>query len=459
MSISIKPLPLDLIESLQFDFGIEPVFIEKDWYTQHILGVIAKFESDEFQPVFSGGTSLSKGYRLIQRFSEDIDFRMRPLKEKLTRSFRSNYQDRIIEAVLSSSSDLQLVRDVYKRDKSTFLKFQVAYPSQFSSLNALRPYVQVELSFEPPQLETETCTISSLINQFTQQPPEISGMACLNLSETAADKLGALSWRVMSKEPDDKKYDPRIIRHLYDLSYLAPRVIDDPDWLELSYKTVANDLKTRDRDLAERIQDPIELLNQLTEKLGTNKLYARHYQDFVESLAYGQSPSFDEAIKCLNQLTERLQPLQNKSNYIPQQTVTTAPIELREDLVNSSLSGQSLEPVEIMVEKRQKGVTLRQLVNLKDFYMNSTQGQAQTQSKDPLEKINRYKQELLQDGKATTGNQELMMRDAFFHDFRSEAVKLSREDQANLPAADEFAAQQTLSDNSEAKTQKRNRGR
>jgi predicted nucleotidyltransferase component of viral defense system len=305
--MSIRPLPVGAIELLDSKFKIDPSFTEKDWYTQHILGVIAKFESDEFQPVFSGGTSLSKGYRLIQRFSEDVDFRMRPLKDKLTRSFRSNYQDRIVEAVLNSSADLQLVRDVYKRDKSTFLKFQVAYPSQFSSVDALRPYVQVELSFEPPQLETETCQVSSLIHQFTQQPPEIPSMACLNLSETAADKLGALSWRVMGKEPSDAKYDPRIIRHLYDLSYLAPRVIDSPDWLDLSYKTVANDLKTRDRSLAERIKDPIELLTGLTEKLSTNKAYARHYQDFVESLAYGESPSFKEAIESLGQLTDRLQ--------------------------------------------------------------------------------------------------------------------------------------------------------
>ena len=306
MSMSIEPIPSNVLKLIKDEFNVDPVFIEKDWYTQHILGVIARFESDEFQPVFSGGTSLSKGYRLIQRFSEDVDFRMRPLKEKLTRSFRSNYQDQIVQAVLDSSPDLQLVRDVYKRDKSTFLKFQIAYPSQFSTVNALRPYVQVELSFEPPQLETETCPISSLIHQFTQQPPEILGMACLNLSETAADKLGALSWRVMGKEPNDEKYDPRIIRHLYDLSYLAPLVVDSPDWLDLSYKTVANDLKTRDRGLAERIKDPVELLTGLTEKLSTNKVYARHYQDFVESLAYGESPSFKEAIESLGRLTDRL---------------------------------------------------------------------------------------------------------------------------------------------------------
>jgi Nucleotidyl transferase AbiEii toxin, Type IV TA system len=200
MSTSIDPPPLDRLKFIEDEYNIDPIFTEKDWYTQHILGVISKFESDEFQPIFSGGTCLSKSYRLIERFSEDIDFRMRPLKEKLTRSYRSNYQDRFVEAILASSSDLKLVRDVYKRDRSTFLKCQIAYPSQFSGADAIRPYIQVELSFEPPQLEPQFCSVSSLVNQFTQQPPEIPAMACLNLSETAADKMAALGFILADSE-------------------------------------------------------------------------------------------------------------------------------------------------------------------------------------------------------------------------------------------------------------------
>jgi predicted nucleotidyltransferase component of viral defense system len=307
MSTSIKPLSSDIFKLIKDEFEIDPVFIEKDWYTQHILGVISKFESDEFQPIFSGGTCLSKGYRLIERFSEDIDFRMRPLKEKLTRSYRSNYQDRFVEAILASSSDLQLVREVYKRDRSTFLKCQIAYPSQFSGADAIRPYIQIELSFEPPHLEPQICSVSSLVNQFTQQPPEIPSMPCLNLAETAADKMAALSWRVMGKEPDAERYDPRIIRHLYDLSYLAPKVINNPQWLDLSYRTIARDLETRDRELANLIESPEELLSKLIEKLTGNKLYQNHYQDFVETVAYGESPTFQEAIAALNSLTTRIQ--------------------------------------------------------------------------------------------------------------------------------------------------------
>jgi hypothetical protein len=307
MSTSIEPPPLDRLKFIEDEYNIDPIFTEKDWYTQHILGVISKFESDEFQPIFSGGTCLSKGYRLIERFSEDIDFRMRPLKEKLTRSYRSNYQDRFVEAILASSSDLQLVRDVYKRDRSTFLKCQIAYPSQFSGADAVRPYIQVELSFEPPQLESQICSVSSLVNQFTQQPPEISSMACLNLAETAADKMATLSWRVVSKEPNTERYDPRIIRHLYDLCYLAPRVINNPQWLDLSYCTIARDLETRDRELANLLKSPGELLSNLIEKLMSNKLYQSHYQDFVETVAYGESPTFQAAITALNSLTSKIQ--------------------------------------------------------------------------------------------------------------------------------------------------------
>ncbi len=306
MNMSIKPLSIDIIELLESKFKIDPVFTEKDWYTQHVLGIIAKFESDEFEPIFSGGTSLSKGYGLIQRFSEDVDFRVRPLKEKLTRSYRSNYQDRLVEAILASSSDLQLVREVYKRDRSTFLKCQIAYPSQFADTNTVRSHIQVELTFEPPQLEPEIRSVSSLVNQFTQQPPEIAGMACLNLAETAADKIAALSWRVVSKEPDGERYDPRIIRHLYDLSYLSPEIINNPNWSKLSLETISHDLKTRDKSLASQIDSPQELLNQLVDKLGGNQLYRKHYREFVEDFAYGESLAFDQAIASLRDLIDRL---------------------------------------------------------------------------------------------------------------------------------------------------------
>ena len=47
-----------------------PVVVEKDYYVTLILKLLAQQQE---QCVFKGGTSLSKGFRVIDRFSEDID--------------------------------------------------------------------------------------------------------------------------------------------------------------------------------------------------------------------------------------------------------------------------------------------------------------------------------------------------------------------------------------------------
>jgi Nucleotidyl transferase AbiEii toxin, Type IV TA system len=67
--------------------------------------------------------------------------------------------------------------------------------------------------------------LSSLVAQFQQQPAEISGFPCISLAETAADKIAAFTWRIFDRLPDDAHYDPRTIRHLHDLAYLADYIV------------------------------------------------------------------------------------------------------------------------------------------------------------------------------------------------------------------------------------------
>ena len=50
--------------------GLRPAIIEKDYYVTEVLRIIAATVGDKV--IFKGGTSLSKGWNLIQRFSEDI---------------------------------------------------------------------------------------------------------------------------------------------------------------------------------------------------------------------------------------------------------------------------------------------------------------------------------------------------------------------------------------------------
>jgi Nucleotidyl transferase AbiEii toxin, Type IV TA system len=51
--------------------GLHPQFVEKDYWVTETLRVLADEFAGEF--TFKGGTSLSKGFGLIQRFSEDVD--------------------------------------------------------------------------------------------------------------------------------------------------------------------------------------------------------------------------------------------------------------------------------------------------------------------------------------------------------------------------------------------------
>ena len=53
-------------------FGIPEIFIEKDYWVTYALHQLFHSEIKDLI-VFKGGTSLSKCYNVIQRFSEDID--------------------------------------------------------------------------------------------------------------------------------------------------------------------------------------------------------------------------------------------------------------------------------------------------------------------------------------------------------------------------------------------------
>ena len=58
-------------------FQLRPAIIEKDYYVTEALRIIAATAGEKV--IFKGGTSLSKGWNLIQRFSEDIDIFLDPL--------------------------------------------------------------------------------------------------------------------------------------------------------------------------------------------------------------------------------------------------------------------------------------------------------------------------------------------------------------------------------------------
>lgn len=65
----------DLIAVTARDQSIDPGLVEKDYWIMHALWGLQQIG---FEYELKGGTSLSKGHRLIHRFSEDIDILIHP---------------------------------------------------------------------------------------------------------------------------------------------------------------------------------------------------------------------------------------------------------------------------------------------------------------------------------------------------------------------------------------------
>ena len=69
----------ELLRILEVETGILPQLIEKDYWIMHVLYGLS-VQGFNFQ--LKGGTSLSKGYQIIDRFSEDIDIHIKPPIER-----------------------------------------------------------------------------------------------------------------------------------------------------------------------------------------------------------------------------------------------------------------------------------------------------------------------------------------------------------------------------------------
>lgn len=73
MRLELQPeLLADAVRATSEYYHIAPVYIEKDYWISKILQQLSR-SSYASHAVFKGGTSLSKGYGLINRFSEDVD--------------------------------------------------------------------------------------------------------------------------------------------------------------------------------------------------------------------------------------------------------------------------------------------------------------------------------------------------------------------------------------------------
>jgi hypothetical protein len=286
-----------LVERIAADLRSDPSLIEKDWHVVRALGVIANVDTAGMMPAFSGGTSLSKGWELIKRFSEDIDFKVgEPAASSASRARRERtaYRHRILEALTAENFVLVEKPDV--GNESRFFSADLAYGAEFGAGQGLRPHIRVEMSFQAPALPPVARPIRSLIVIAQRQPPEIAAFLCVDPVETAADKLSALAWRVRARDrtkPDD---DPTIIRHLHDLAALERHVASAPRFAELARAAAVADVG---RGGGAAADDPAAMFAEMLRRLEADALWAREYEDFVRQVSFaglGEVINFAEAL-------------------------------------------------------------------------------------------------------------------------------------------------------------------
>ena len=108
-------------------YNILPVIIEKDYYVTLFLKEIVKRQPNI---IFKGGTSLSKCYRLINRFSEDIDLNIES-DDKPTEGQRKALVTNVKNVI--SDYDFELKNPDNIKSRRDFNRFEIDVHSLFSS--------------------------------------------------------------------------------------------------------------------------------------------------------------------------------------------------------------------------------------------------------------------------------------------------------------------------------------
>lgn len=294
-----------LVEDVAVALDTVEGLVEKDWHVVRALGVLSQLDHGALIPVFSGGTSLSKGWDLIKRFSEDIDFKVvvpTGLSVSQQRKRRSTYRGMVLDALQQAGFALQ--DDLLIGNNSQFFSAALAYETQFEAVPGLRPFIRIEMTFDAPALPSIERPIGSLIAQGLRNAPEIPAFACIDPVETAADKLSALAWRACVRERGSNRDDPTIVRHIHDLAALEPIVAPSPDFARLLAQAAADDTG---RGGARVPASPQERFAIMLERLQTDALWAEEYETYVLRVSYAapqERIAFADALAAVVRLVE-----------------------------------------------------------------------------------------------------------------------------------------------------------
>ena len=227
---------MKLFEHLEFEqamlraaeqFQVSEQFIEKDYYVSEILRIIADQFGD--QAMFKGGTSLSKGWGLITRFSEDIDLFVNPLEFEPPAGKKK--MDKILKQLTEAVAEhpaLTWLKDESRTIGGLGREDYFAYDTRFAALPGIRSAVRLEPGAQSGTFPTEVVPITSLIARYLHEQgrpdmaDDLTGfdMRLLHYRRTFVEKMFALHGKVERLQQDGHPLE-RDARHYPDLYVLA----------------------------------------------------------------------------------------------------------------------------------------------------------------------------------------------------------------------------------------------
>lgn len=318
----------NVFESVAAKVDLPAQVIEKDFWVTAIIQIIFALPMAKHL-VFKGGTSLSKGWKLIERFSEDIDLAIDPTE--ILGSSESNptkKQIKKLRKVASLFVSEQFYRMIYEmitRQKlESFINVKaqsggigdntypeprqiyIRYKSVFGQgLDYLRPDIVLEVSARSLLEPTEPIKINSIIgDNLPIIPIEDSLINAATPAKTFLEKAFLLH-EIFSVSNNRTKAD-RKSRHLYDLhvmmnkDFAVTAIKDDELWNSiLHHRKIYTSVKGV--DYTPDVRNHIQLLPCKD----SIDFWRSDYDAMKESMIYGNKPSFDELLTSMEELQER----------------------------------------------------------------------------------------------------------------------------------------------------------
>lgn len=269
---------LEIIELISIQSKINPLYLEKDYYLTLLLKEIVSIDNNF---VFKGGTCLSKCFKVIDRFSEDIDIGYDP-DIKLTDGIKRRNRDKLVKAIKNVGLVLKNREDI--RGRRQFNRYLLDYAKSVDVES--NDQIILESSYISKTYPIETKTIQSIIGEVLEQNNRYDlieefglqkfEIKCQSLTRTFVDKIFAICDYYLIDRLE------RNSRHMYDLYMLYPLVKNDKEFPKL-FNEIKEIRKTNDRCYSANDDYSIKLL---LKEIYESNFYKSDYSTITRNLLF-----------------------------------------------------------------------------------------------------------------------------------------------------------------------------